>query len=87
MRLRIDRVKASAIAELERLYQEHTATMEELRSKTAGELWEEDLDAFEEAWRKMVVMREAETADMKADACGAGAKGKKKTTGASKTRR
>ncbi len=85
MRLRIDRVKAAAIAELERLYAEHTATMEELRGKTAGELWEEDLDAFEEAWNKMVVAREAETADMKADGAAAAAKGKKKA--AAKTRR
>ena len=79
LRMRIDRVKASAIQELERQYAEHTAMAEDLRSKSAADLWLNDLDLFEEAWRQMLAKREATAAAIAAGgSAGAGPKKGKK---------
>jgi DNA topoisomerase-2 len=50
LRLRIDRVKASAIEEAEKQVAAAKAAVEELEGTTAATLWTRDLDEFEEAW-------------------------------------
>jgi DNA topoisomerase-2 len=50
LRLRIDRVKASAIEEAERQVAAAKAAVEELEGTTAATLWNRDLDEFETAW-------------------------------------
>jgi hypothetical protein len=62
LRMRIDRVKASAVLDLDRQYIEHTTTAEELRSKSAADLRMADLDQFEGAWKAMAAQREATAA-------------------------
>jgi DNA topoisomerase-2 len=74
LRMRIDRVKASAIADLEQQYAEHTAMAEELRSKSAADLWLADLDQFEAAWKAMAANRQASAAAIAAGGSAAGGK-------------
>lgn len=50
LRLRIDRVKASAIEEAEKQVAAAKAAVEELEGTTASTLWTRDLDEFEETW-------------------------------------
>jgi DNA topoisomerase-2 len=50
LRLRIDRVKASAIDEAERQVALAKEAVEELEQTTASTLWTHDLDEFEGAW-------------------------------------
>ncbi len=50
LRLRIDRVKASAIEEAERQVALAKAAVEELEQTTASTLWTRDLDEFEGTW-------------------------------------
>jgi DNA topoisomerase-2 len=50
LRLRIDRVKASAIEEAEKQVAAAKAAVEELEGTTAITLWTRDLDEFESAW-------------------------------------
>lgn len=50
LRLRIDRVKASAIEEAEKQVAAAKAAVEELEGTTAATLWTHDLNEFEEAW-------------------------------------
>jgi DNA topoisomerase-2 len=59
LRLRMDRVKASAIADAEALVARARAAVEELQATTAAALWLKDLDDFEVAWLKMRAEREA----------------------------
>ena len=58
LRLRMDRVKASAIADAEALVARARAAVEELQATTASALWLKDLDDFEVAWLKMRAERE-----------------------------
>ena len=60
LRLRMDRVKASAIADAEALVVKAKAAVEALEATTASQMWEKDLDAFEAAWK--VMREERETA-------------------------
>lgn len=53
LRLRMDRVKASAIEEAEKAVLAARMAYEELRDTTASALWLNDLDDFEEAWNAM----------------------------------
>lgn len=57
LRLRMDRVKASAVEEAEGAVVAARAAAEELRGTTAAHLWLKDLEDFEAAWEKMVAVR------------------------------
>ena len=50
LRMRIDRVKQSAVIELDGQIAEKRGEMEHLESETASSLWQADLEEFREAW-------------------------------------
>ena len=53
LRLRMDRVKASAIAEAEDHVAKASAAVAALEKTTAATMWLSDLDEFEKAWTSM----------------------------------
>ena len=53
VKMRIDRVKQSAIVELDRQVSEKQEEIERLESETANSLWLSDLDDFEKCWKEM----------------------------------
>ena len=57
LRMRMDRVKASAIKESEDAATAAKAAVEELLATTAGAMWLRDLDDFDKAWATMVQQR------------------------------
>ncbi len=57
LRLRMDRVKATAIQEAEAAVLVAKTAVAELETTTAGELWLKDLQEFEAAWKKMQTVR------------------------------
>lgn len=59
LRLRMDRVKASAIEEHKKAVVVAKAALEALESTTAAAMWLSDLDDFEAAWKKMRTERES----------------------------
>lgn len=50
LRMRIDRVKASAVAALEAEVAEKHSLTENIKSKSASQMWLDDLHVFEDAW-------------------------------------
>ena len=50
LRMRVDRLKATAVAELEREVAGVKAVYEQLKATTVEALWLQDLDVFERAW-------------------------------------
>jgi DNA topoisomerase-2 len=56
-RMRIDRVKQSAVIELDRQITEKNGEIEHLESETAESLWVSDLNEFEDAWKIMSTVR------------------------------
>lgn len=73
LRMRLDRLKASAVTELTRQVEEAEAAYEELLGTAEATLWLRDLDAFKDGWEEMIVERDAEAAS------GPAAAGAKKT--------
>jgi DNA topoisomerase-2 len=61
LRLRMDRVKASAVEDAERAVLNARMAYETLRDTTASALWLSDLEDFEEAWASMEANRHAAT--------------------------
>jgi DNA topoisomerase-2 len=59
LRLRMDRVKASAVTEAERAVLQARMAYEALRDTTASALWLKDLADFEEGWKAMEAHRSA----------------------------
>jgi DNA topoisomerase-2 len=59
LRLRMDRVKASAVEEAERAVLAARMAYEALRDTTASALWLKDLGDFEEGWKAMEAHRSA----------------------------
>lgn len=59
LRLRMDRVKASAVADAEATVAAAHAAVAELGTTTAAQLWIKDLGDFDTAWTKMLAAREA----------------------------
>lgn len=59
LRLRMDRVKASAIEDAEKAVMAARMAYETLRDTTASALWLEDLEDFETAWSMMQTHRES----------------------------
>jgi DNA topoisomerase-2 len=77
LRMRIDRIKASAVEDLEKEVEKKTAEKEELEKKTAGDLWLTDLDEFESAWATYSAAR-TEEYRVEPSTSGTGAGNKKK---------
>ena len=63
LRLRMDRVKASAVADAEALVVKAKAVVAELEATKATQMWLRDLGDFETAWGKMREEREAALAN------------------------
>ncbi len=61
LRLRMDRVKASAVQDAERAVLAARMAYEALRDTTATALWLKDLEEFEQAWSRMEETRKAAT--------------------------
>lgn len=59
LRMRIDRLKASSVAELEREVADLRAKAAALEATTVEALWSTDLDAFSAAWTDYVAWRES----------------------------
>jgi hypothetical protein len=57
LRMRMDRVKASAVKEQEDAVARAQDLLNKLEATTATELWLEDLQAFEQSWQKHKVAR------------------------------
>jgi DNA topoisomerase-2 len=74
LRLRMDRVKASAVEDAERAVLNARMAYEALRDTTASALWLKDLDEFESAWISMESQRQQ-------NASAVGPSQKKKRTG------
>lgn len=64
LRMRMDRVKASAVVEQERAVEEARAACKRLEGTRAEDLWLKDLEEFEMAWRAMRTAREEALADV-----------------------
>jgi DNA gyrase/topoisomerase IV subunit A len=76
LRMRMDRVKAAAVVELDGQITEKRGEIEHLESETASSLWQADLEEFREAWTTYVQERLASnTAVTQSDK-----KGKKRPT-------
>ena len=60
LRMRMDRVKASAVKEQEDAVTRAQALLDKLEATTASELWLEDLQAFEQSWQKHKMARGSE---------------------------
>lgn len=65
LKLRIDRVKASAITEAEKVVMNARMSYELLRDTTGSALWLKDLVEFESAWNTMKTVREETNSDVK----------------------
>jgi DNA topoisomerase-2 len=74
LRLRMDRVKAAAVAEQEKMVAAARAAVVELEGTTAAAMWLRDLEGFMGVWGKMRGEREAALAS-------GGKRGKKKEAG------
>ena len=71
LRLRMDRVKASAVQDAEKAVLQARMAYETLRDTNATALWLNDLEEFEDAWNMMEIHRQAASS-------GTGASNKKK---------
>lgn len=78
LRMRIDRVKASAVAALEAEAAEKKAVAATVTAKTGSQMWLEDLAEFAEAWKKYVKAREESSAGEGGAAAGGTPAGAKK---------
>jgi DNA topoisomerase-2 len=61
LRLRIDRVKAAAIADLEAEVADKKSTMSRLEKETPASMWLTELEEFKGAWAKYSAQRTADT--------------------------
>ena len=73
LRMRIDRVKQSAIDDMERQVAEKQAVAAGLERETPAGMWLADLAEFEAAWAKYAVERRAASADVVAGGAAGGA--------------
>lgn len=78
LRMRIDRVKQSAIDDMERQVAEKQAVAAGLERETPAGMWLADLAEFEAAWAKYAVERRAASADVVAGGAAAGGAGRKR---------
>lgn len=61
VKMRIDRVKQSAVIELDMQISEKQEEIERLEAETANSLWLSDLDDFEKCWKEMSDIRLADS--------------------------
>lgn len=80
LRLRMDRVKASAVTEQEKAVAVARAAVAELEGTTAQQLWLRDLDEFQAVWDKMRAERQAALEGAGKKGAGGGKVGGKKIT-------
>jgi len=83
LKMRIDRIKASAVAELTAEVATAKAARDALEATSPEQLWTTDLDEFSVAWTAYTAWRDALTAETAAESA-AGAKKVKKATGVKK---
>ena len=76
LRMRMDRVKASAVKEAEEMVAAAEKQLAEMRGATPSQLWLKDLEEVETAWEKMVVAREESCCSAGATRSGGGSKKK-----------
>jgi len=57
VKMRIDRVKQSAVVELDKQVSEKQEEIERLEEETANSLWLSDLDDFDKSWNEMSSIR------------------------------
>jgi DNA topoisomerase-2 len=79
LRMRIDRVKASAIDQLDEEFMKKKEEVEKLEKETPNSMWLNDLEEFETAWKKYCAHREEELTKGCVEAGGSGGKKKKVT--------
>lgn len=60
LRMRMDRVKASAVTDQEAAVEKAMAQLKKIQATSATDIWKEDLTAFEESWQKLLVSRGGE---------------------------
>jgi DNA topoisomerase-2 len=86
LKMRIDRIKASAVAELTAEVEAAKAKRDALEATTPAQLWLTDLDEFSAAWTDYTAWRDALNAETAAEsrAAAAGKKVKKAKTAAKK---
>jgi DNA topoisomerase-2 len=79
VKMRIDRVKQSAVIELDKQITDKQREIERLEAETASSLWLSDLEEFEQAWKIMSQVRlEEATSIAKSEAPTGKAPGKKR---------
>jgi hypothetical protein len=81
LRMRIDRLKQSAVIELDEAIAQKEGEIAHLEGQSGASLWLADLAELEEAWKKYVAAREAESVAVASGEAG-GAGGKKKPAAA-----
>ena len=77
--MRTDRVKASAIEQLDEEFMKKKDEVEKLEKETPNSMWLNDLEEFETAWKKYCAHREEELTKGCVEAGGTGGKKKKVT--------
>jgi hypothetical protein len=83
--MRIDRVKKSAVVELDRQITDKTTEIERLEAETANSLWMADLNDFETSWKNMSQVRlEDATSITKSEAPSGKAPARKRKPGVAK---
>jgi DNA topoisomerase-2 len=83
LRMRIDRIKAAAVVDLEEEVAKKEAEKEALEEMSAADLWMVDIEEFDAAWAKYAGERTAEYAVEVEEGVGTGAK-KPKAAGVKK---
>ena len=76
LRMRMDRVKASAVKEAEEMVAAAEKQLADMKAATPAQLWLKDLEEVETAWSKMVVSREESCCSAGQTRSGGGAKKK-----------
>ena len=85
VKMRIDRVKKSAVVELDRQITDKTTEIERLEAETANSLWMSDLNDFETSWKNMSQVRlEDATSITKSEAPSGKAPARKRKPGVAK---
>lgn len=83
LRMRMDRVKASAVADQEAAVEKAMTQLKKVEETTAADIWREDLSTFEESWQKLLSSRLGGSGDKKGIVIVSGRKAIKKIVGKS----
>jgi len=74
LKMRVDRLKARAIQELEAELAAHSAERVALAARSAEDLWLSDLQIFDEAWERFLLARKVSRSEVVKPAAGAATK-------------